>query len=149
VDADQLDEMMIDQLHAATLKASDSCFELKKACATLLVPVAALVAVFTDKVLTPAVFWAALGVIVPFWLADVVSFRLQRQIRVAMQKHINRRKARLPSSGPIWKYSETTEVGPLQAAFDRSMAFYGLLALPIALTMLAFALGLLDYPAPK
>lgn len=27
---DELDKMMIEQLHAATLKASDACFELKK-----------------------------------------------------------------------------------------------------------------------
>jgi hypothetical protein len=94
------------------------------------------------------VFWAALGVIVPFWLADAVSFRLQRQIRVAMEKHIDNRAARLPP-GATWVFRRTEAVGPLQAAFDRSMAFYGLLALPIALAMLAFALGILHYPTPR
>jgi hypothetical protein len=59
--ADELDREQIEQLHAATLKASDSCFELKKLCATVLVPTATVVAVFTDKRLNEAVFIAGLA----------------------------------------------------------------------------------------
>jgi hypothetical protein len=58
VTADDLDRVQLDQLHVATLKASDSCFELKKLCATILVPTISLVAVFTDKRLNLAVFVA-------------------------------------------------------------------------------------------
>ena len=55
VTADDLDREQLDQLHTATVKASDSCFELKKPCATVLVPTVTLVAVFTDKRLNQAV----------------------------------------------------------------------------------------------
>src|SRR5436190_23927590 len=45
ISPDDLDKDQLDQLHAATLKASDSCFEIKKLCATVLVPTANLVSI--------------------------------------------------------------------------------------------------------
>lgn len=102
-------------MHAATLKASDSCFELKRLCATVLVPIATLVSVFTDKRLNDAVFMSAVLVIVAFWLADAVGYFHQRKLREAMTAVWVRRAARCPERYDHVPVPE--KVGPIAAAF--------------------------------
>lgn len=132
--ADSLDKDQLDQLHAATLKAADSCFELKKLCATVLVPTGVLVSTFTDKRLDAAVFIAALLVIFAFWMADVVSYYYQRKLREGMEKIWVRRAARCAETYP---YSAVKrKVGWLHAAFNLSMVYYWILG---SVTLIAFA----------
>jgi hypothetical protein len=92
--ADELDKEQLTQLHNATLKASDTCFELKELCATVLVPAGTLVAVFTDKQLDPAVFVAGLIVVFAFWIADSSAYFYQRKLRRAVHPIWQRRAAR-------------------------------------------------------
>ncbi len=68
VTADELDKQQIEQLHAATLKAADSCSEMKKLCATVLVPTATLVTALTDRRLDSSVF--ATGLLIIMGLLD-------------------------------------------------------------------------------
>jgi hypothetical protein len=84
VSAEDLDKDLLDQLHAATLKASDSCFEIKKLCATVLIPTGTLVSVFAAKRLDTSVFVAGLLVVTLFWLADATSYFYQRRLRNLM-----------------------------------------------------------------
>lgn len=140
VKADDLDREQLEQLHAATLKASDSCFELKKLCATVLVPTGTLVAVFTDKKLNVAVFVAGLLVIAAFWLADAVGFYYQRKLRILMDKIWDRRAKNCP--GYEYK-SNTKRVSPLGAAFNTSMTYYLILGLPIGIALLLFKIGVI------
>jgi hypothetical protein len=137
--ADELDREQIEQLHAATLKASDSCFELKKLCATVLVPTATVVAVFTDKRLNEAVFIAGLLVIVAFWLADAVGYFYQRKLRVAMTAIWARRAARCSE-----RYDHVpapAQVGPVRAAFNSSMIYYLILATLVGMAFAFFKMG--------
>jgi hypothetical protein len=136
VTADDLDREQLEQLHAATLKASDSCFELKKLCATVLVPTGTLVAVFTNKKLNLAVFIAGLLVITAFWLADAVGYFYQRKLRVAMTQIWLRRAANCPGG---YNYVPTpSKVGPIRAAFNTSMIYYSILGALIGLALLLF-----------
>lgn len=142
VSADDLDREQIEQLHAATLKASDSCFELKKLCATVLVPIATLVSVFTDKLLNDAVFLAAILVIVAFWLADTVSYFYQRKLRAAMTAIWARRAARCPEGYD--HVPRPAKVGPLAAAFNTSMIYYLILVALVGGVFLAFKVGVVE-----
>lgn len=54
--ADELDKELLGQLHNATLKASDTCFEIKKLCATVVVPTGTLVVLLSGGRLNLAVF---------------------------------------------------------------------------------------------
>jgi hypothetical protein len=141
VTADDLDREQLEQLHAATLKASDSCFELKKLCATVLVPTGTLVAVFTDKKLNIAVFVAGLLVIVAFWLADAVGYFYQRKLRVAMTGIWRRRAATIP--GGYNYVPKPSKVGPVRAAFNTSMTYYLILAVLIGGALLLFETGVI------
>jgi hypothetical protein len=140
VSADDLDREQIEQLHAATLKASDSCFELKKLCATVLVPIATLVSVFTDKRLNDAVFLAAMLVVAAFWLADAVGYFYQRKLRAAMTAIWVRRAARCPEGYD--HVPAPAKVGPLAAAFNTSMIYYLILAALLGGAFLFFKLGI-------
>lgn len=142
VTADDLDKEQLEQLHAATLKASDSCFELKKLCATVLVPTGTLVALFSiEKKLNLAVFAAGLLVIVAFWLADAVGYFYQRRLRAAMTVIWERRAKNCP--GGYDYVPRPNKVGPLGAAFNSSMTYYLILAMLIAAALLLFEMKII------
>jgi hypothetical protein len=141
VTADDLDKEQLTQLHNATLKASDSCFELKKLCATVLVPTGTLVAVFSNKKLDAAVFGAVLLVIGAFWLADSVGYYYQRKLRIAMTPIWQRRAARC--AGGYSYAPDPRPVGPLRAAFNSSMLFYLILAVVLTTGSVLFELGVI------
>jgi hypothetical protein len=144
VTADDLDKELLDQLHAATLKASDSCFELKKLCATVLVPTGTLVALFSDRRLSVAVFVSGLLVISFFWTADAVGYYYQRRLRAAMDVIWRRRAERCQEP---WTPPNTTLVSPIRAAFNGSMMFYALLAIPVLIALVLYGLNIIDSPA--
>jgi hypothetical protein len=138
---DDLDKGQLEQLHAATLKASDSCFELKKLCATVLIPTGTLVSVFTNKRLNPAVFISGLLVVAAFWLADSVGYFYQRKLRNLMAPIWKRRAARLPENYD--HVPSVVEIGPIRAAFNSSMGYYLILAVLIGLGFLLYGMGLI------
>jgi hypothetical protein len=141
ITADDLDREQLEQLHSATLKASDSCFELKKLCATVLVPAGTLVAIFTSKRLNTAVFVAGLLIIMAFWLADAVGYFYQRKLRTAMTPIWQRRAARCP--GGYGYVPVPRKVGPLRAAFNSSMTYYLILAILVGVALVLFEAGII------
>ena len=137
--ADDLDREQLEQLHAATLNVMNSCYELKKLCATVLVPAGTLVALFTGKRLDVAIFVAGLLVITGFWLADAVGYFYQRSLRAAMATIWQRRADRCPGG---YNYAPaSSKVGPTRAAFNSSMTFYLVLALLVGFAFLLFEMG--------
>jgi hypothetical protein len=138
---DALDKEQLEQLHAATLKAADSCFELKKLCATVLIPTGTLVSILSQNRLNPAVFVAGLLVITAFWLADSVAYYYQRKLRSAMTPIWQRRAQRLDTG--YAHVPQTEAVRPLKAAFNSSMWFYGILAVIVVSLLVAFGVGLI------
>jgi hypothetical protein len=141
VTPDDLDKEQLEQLHAATLKASDSCFEIKKLCATVLIPTGTLVSVFTNKRLNAAVFVSGLLVVVAFWLADAVGYFYQRKLRNVMAPIWGRRAARFSE-----KYEHipgVVKIGPMRAAFNSSMVYYLILAALIGLGFLLYGMGVI------
>lgn len=145
VTADDLDKELLNQLHAATLKASDSCFEIKKLCATVLVPTGTLVMFLSDRRVNAVIFVSGLLVIFSFWMADAVGFYYQRRLRVVMAAVWERRAGR---SDRVWPVPRTKLVKPWRAAFNGSMAFYAILAIPIVVGYILYVLGHLDSPPP-
>lgn len=141
VKADELDKDLLGQLHAATLKASDSCFEIKKLCAAVLVPAGTLVSIFTDKKLDASVFSAGLLIVLSFWLADSVGYYYQRKLRDAMSVIWKRRADRCSE---VWDPPGARHISPVRAAFNGSMMFYALLATPILLGLGLFATGVIS-----
>lgn len=138
---DDLDKDQLDQLHAATLKAAEACFEIKKLCATVLVPTATLVALLSDRILNPALFLSALAVIVVFWMADSVAFYYQRKLRNSMAEIWARRASRCNYSHiPVAK-----PLRPIRALFHGSMSYYFALILIVSI---AFGLYGLDVIRP-
>jgi hypothetical protein len=141
VDADDLDKEQLDQLHAATLKASDSCFELKKLCASVLVPTAALTAVLSRNRLNAAVFVAGLLVVLVFWLADSVSYFYQRKLRSAMVPIWRRLADRCPGDYPHIPLVEKPTA--VNAALNSSMSYYLILAAFVMAGLILFEIGLI------
>ncbi|MGY3201254.1 hypothetical protein [Streptomyces sp. TE5632] len=143
--ADDLDKEQLDQLHAATLKASEACLELKKLCALILVPVGTIITSFGDKKPGPSLFAAGLMVIIAFWVADSFSYFYQRKIRGAMVDIWQRRVQRCPAGeNPPPSVPTSGAVTAWRAAFNASMAYYAILGVLFALASWAYAVGWLD-----
>jgi hypothetical protein len=140
----------VDQLHAAVLAASSNCFELKKLCATVVVPAMVLIQNFVkpaadrgDGFLDP-IFFIAGGVIISFfWFADAVSYFYQAKIRKLMDavavewqseagaikpRHIAWEPGRRP---PTW----------LNSLFNPSMYFYAALGFVDVAALTAWMVG--------
>lgn len=138
---DDLDREQLEQLHNATLKAAESCFEFKKLCATVLVPLAALLSIFTDKQLDSAVFLAPIVVVIAFWLADAVSYFYQRKLRSRMSAIWERRARRCDK--PYTYIPVDKAVTPLRAAFNVSMLYYLALVVLVSAAYVLFRTGLI------
>ncbi|MET9593317.1 hypothetical protein ABZY45_20675 [Streptomyces sp. NPDC006516] len=139
---DELDKDQLDQLHAATVKASEACLELKKLCALILVPVGTIIASFGDKKPGPSLFVAGLLVIIGFWIADSFSYFYQRKLRGAMIPIWRRRASNCAEPYPFVPTSGA--VKPWRAAFNASMAYYLILAVLFSLAVGAYLAGWLD-----
>lgn len=137
VSADDLDRQEIEQLHAATLKASDSCFELKKLCAVVLVPGATLVSVFTDRRLDSSIFVAGALIVTLFWAADAVGYYYQRRLRVRMRMYVVRRALRCEEPYQVATVPPVNWVGAL---FNGSMTYYALLYALVSVIWLGYVL---------
>jgi hypothetical protein len=134
--ADELDKELLGQLHNATLKASDACFEIKKLCATVVIPTGTLVAFLSGGRLNPAVFVSALLVVFLFWIADANGYYYQRKLRAKMAAIWEDRGRRCKGG---WRNKpDDRAVGPFWSAFNSSQWFYLLVALPILIGLLLY-----------
>lgn len=136
---DELDKDQLDQLHAATLKASESCLEIKKLCATILIPAGTLVSIFTDRRFNGAVLISGLLIILAFWLADSFGYYYQRKLRSMMVPIWERRAARC--AGGYQYVPNDRKVGAIRAAFNVSMLYYLALTAVLAVGFLLYSLA--------
>jgi len=142
--ADELDKELLGQLHNATLKASDACFEIKKLCATVMVPTGTLVALLSGRRLNLAVFVAALLVVLFFWIADANGYYYQRKLRAKMTAVWDDRGRRCKGG---WRNKPNDQVAsPLQSAFNSSQWFYLLMALPVLVGLVLYLVGIIVTP---
>lgn len=118
---DELDWVVVNQLHEATLQMSKSCFEFKKICVGLIGATLAILAKLTDGKLDHSYFYITFILCFGFWIADFSAYYFQRKTRVAM----NNKLIALANRNSINHYpTENLEVTWFKAAFNHSMALY-------------------------
>jgi hypothetical protein len=144
--ADELDKELLGQLHNAALKASETCFEIKKLCATVVVPAGTLIALLSGGRLNLAVFVAALLVVLFFWIADANGYYYQRKLRAKMASVWEDRGRRCRDD---WRNKPDDEaVGAFRSAFNNSQWFYLLIALLILIGLALYLADMVATPAP-
>lgn len=118
---DELDWVIVNQLHEATLQMSKSCFEFKKICVGLIGVTLAILAKLTDGKLDHSYFYITFILCIGFWIADSSAYYFQRKTRIAM----NNRLIALANRNLINDYPiENLEVTWVKAAFNYSMTLY-------------------------
>ncbi|RJT50761.1 hypothetical protein [Rahnella variigena] len=118
---DELDWVIINQLHEATLQMSKSCFEFKKICVGLIGATLAVLAKLTDGKLDHSYFYITFILCFGFWIADFSAYYFQRKTRIAMNKKL----LALATRNSIENYpSENLDVTWRKAAFNHSMVLY-------------------------
>jgi len=92
---DDLDKLVVDQLHKATLNFSAESQETKKLCVTLVATIFTLLAAFSKTVLRNleinSIWIALLCASIPllFWIVDTVTYYYQKKLRYQMQDRLN------------------------------------------------------------
>lgn len=118
---DELDWTDVEQLHAATLQISKSCFEYKKLCIGFLAGAMTFLIKFTDNAIDHSLFVVAILIIMGFWLADSTAYYYQRVIRNIMDK----RMVAIADRNTTTDYNrKVTVASKLQALFNGSMTLY-------------------------
>lgn len=118
---DELDWVVVDQLHKATLQMSNNCFEFKKICVGLIGAVLAILVKLNDNQLTHSYFFIPLLICVGFWIADSSAYYFQRKTRSNMNKKLYAIACR--NSIENYQYDEI-KVSYFGAIFNSSMFLY-------------------------
>ena len=135
---DALDWEDVDQLHAATLEISKSCFEFKKICVGLIGVAATILVKFTKDRLDHSFFFVPLLLAVGFWIADATSYYYQRQIRSLMDKTL----IAIAGRNSLTEYTrKKTKASWTGAFFNASMALYYVLVALLLLGWISYGMG--------
>ena len=139
---DAQDEILwsqVDQLHAATLQISDSCFQYKKLCIALLGAAVTVLLKFTDNGLDHSLFVLCITVILGFWIADANAYFYQKKLRGLMVGAKNQICERSCDEG--FCISKPKEPSVTSSLFNWSMTLYYFLLILSAGGWIAFCLG--------
>ncbi len=131
---DQIDWKTVDQLHDATLKISNDCFEYKKLCVAVVAGVIALMVRFGSEENLQFVFAVCGLVCLGFWFSDATAYYYQRSLRRTMTVKLNKIAERNGAE------QETNIDAPTMWAsiFNRSMALYSVLLAVVAVLWVIF-----------
>ena len=78
---DEIDFEKVEQMHAAALQISKTCFDFKKLCVTFLGVSMAFLIKFTSSKIDHSLFIIGLILIVGFWISDATAYYYQRKLR--------------------------------------------------------------------
>lgn len=131
---DEIDWKIVDQLHDATLKISNDCFEYKKLCVAVVAGVIALMVRFGSADNLQFVFAVCGLVCIGFWFSDATAYFYQRSLRRTMTLKLNKIAVRNGAETEVNLEPPTMR----SAIFNRSMALYFVLISVIFVLWLAF-----------
>lgn len=119
--ADEMDWVEVDQLHEATLKISQNCFEFKKLCVAVIGIAAVALGKLTSDTLDPSYFVVLFLVAFGFWIADFTAYYYQRVTR----KRMNTRLQAIASRNELSTDNiSTVNVSWRNSMFNLSMSLY-------------------------
>ncbi|WP_224054947.1 hypothetical protein [Celerinatantimonas diazotrophica] len=110
---DEIDWIEITQLHEATLKISQNCFEFKKLCVALIGVAAVALGKLTSNNLDPSYFIVPLLISFGFWIADFTAYYFQRVTR----RRMNTRLQAIANRNEV----TDTDIRPVEASWISSM----------------------------
>ena len=137
---DELDKLVVDQLHKATLNFSEESQETKKLCVTLVAAIFTLLAAFSKTLSSSleinSVWIALLCASIPllFWVVDTVTYFYQKKLRYQMQDRLNAIRNRYA----IPEENKETQACVFRSFFNSSNLMYPMISLLVF--FVAFAL---------
>jgi len=122
---DEIDWIEVGQLHEATLRISQNCFEFKKLCIGLIGISAVLLGKLTSNQLDLSYFVVPFLICLGFWIADFTAYYYQRATRKRMNKCISVIAERNKLVG---RRSNDIDVSWYKSMFNGSMSIYFVLS---------------------
>lgn len=118
---DEIDWVEVEQLHDATIKISQNCFEFKKLCIALIGVAAVALGKITSDSLDPSYFVIPLLIAFGFWVADFTAYYYQRVTR----KRMSARMQAIATRNNVTESDiKVLEVSWFSSMFNLSMSLY-------------------------
>lgn len=134
---DEIDFEKAEQMHAAALQISKTCFDFKKLCVSFVGVAMAFLIKFTDKNVDHSMFAVGLVLIFGFWISDATAYYYQKSLR----REISIRFIQIANRNQISDMSESTKATALNALFNPSMCLYYILTALFLCSWLGFSFG--------
>ncbi|MDA3912353.1 MAG: hypothetical protein PF448_13450 [Bacteroidales bacterium] len=134
---DEIDFVKAEQLHAAALQISKTCFDFKKLCVSFLGAAMAFLIKFNDKHVDHSLFVVGLVLILGFWISDVTAYYYQKSLR----QRIDLQFKQIAARNQITNILESSTPTAKGALFNSSMSLYYVLGVLFIGSWIAFSIG--------
>ena len=131
---DEIDFVEADQMHSAALQISQTSFDFKKLCVSLIGAIAAILLKFGDGDLNHEMFVVGMILVIGFWLSDATAYFYQKKLR----KSISKRYQLIAARNNQTLDGSTSNPSALRSLFNASMLLYYSLLSLLAAGWLAF-----------
>jgi len=135
--SDEIDHAIADQMHAAALQISKTCFDLKKLCVSVLGACMVIMIKFTANKVDHSIFAVGTALVLGFWVSDATSYFYQKALRLAIDHRFKTIADRNGEKYPLTSSSPAI----LKALFNMSMSLYFVLFAILVTTWFAFRCG--------
>lgn len=135
--ADEIGFASAEQMHAAALQISKTCFDVKKLCVTFLGASMAFLVMLTDTQVDHSLFIVALVLIVGFWMSDATAYFYQRRLRARIDACFQEIARRNKAQGK----TAVSSVSVWGAMFNSSMSLYYVLGILYVGGWVSYCLG--------
>jgi TPP-dependent 2-oxoacid decarboxylase len=134
---DEIDFEKANQMHAAALQISKTCFDFKKLCVSFIGVAMAFIIKFTDKNVDHSMFAVGLVLIIGFLISDATAYYYQKSLR----RRISIQFKQIAIRNQIPDMAESEEATVINALLNPSMSLYYILAALFIGSWIGFSLG--------
>lgn len=134
---DEIDFAKAEQMHAATLQISKTCFDFKKLCVSFLGVSMAFLVSFTSTHVDHSLFVVGLTLIIGFWISDSTAYYYQKSLRL----NIDTRFKEIAQRNSESYTSTSNSPSVLGSLFNSSMWLYYILGILFLGSWISFGLG--------
>ncbi|MCW5204707.1 hypothetical protein VU10_05065 [Desulfobulbus sp. US1] len=134
---DEIDFAKADQMHAAALQISKTCFDFKKLCVSFLGAAMVFLFKFTNKHFDHSLFVVGLILILGFWISDATAYYYQKSLRHGISEQFKQ----IANRNQINNMSESSTPNVIESLFNPSMSLYYILGALFLGSWFAFSAG--------
>jgi hypothetical protein len=134
---DEIDFAKAEQMHAAALQISKTCFDFKKLCVSFVGVAMAFLIKFTNNHIDHSLFVVGLVLIFGFWISDATAYYYQKSLRHKIDSQFEQ----IANRNQINDMPQSANPSVLGSLFNLSMILYFVFGALFVGSWFAFSIG--------